>query len=166
MLIDVSKTPLENLIAQVIADNAGLQLTTADVTAGAPSVFAGDPQNTQVTLTAVVGQGWTGSKVFKYTRLGLDSGVAVPVTTVTVVGADDQAGVETKVATALGLRKDQLTFSAYSAAADGVPGSITLAIVADSLLYVGANKTVALELATQDLGTIPNDQLTGFTPAS
>lgn len=166
MLIDVSKSPLENLVAQVVADNSGLSLTAAQVTAGNPSVFAGDPQNTQVTLTAVNGQGWTGSKLFKYTRLSLDSGVAVPVTSVVVEEADNQAAVETKVATALGLRKDQITFSAYSAATEGAAGSLTLAIVANSLLYVGANKTVELTIAPEDLAGITNDELTGFTAAS
>lgn len=171
MQIDVSKTGLENLVAQVVADNAGLSLTAAQVTAGAPSTFSGGSgdQNTQVTLTAVEGQGYQGSKLVKYTRLGLDSGVAVPVTTLQVLAADNQAAVETKVATALGLVKADLTFSAYSAAADGVPGSITISAAAASLLYVGADKVLEITVpdVDPDLGDeITTDELNGFDPAA
>lgn len=171
MQIDVSKSGLENLVAQVVADNSGLSLTAAQVTAGVPATFSGGAgdQNTQVTLTAVEGQGYQGSKLVKYTRLGMDSGVAVPVTTLQVLAADNQAAVQTKVATALGLRESDLTFSAYTAAADGVPGSITISPAANSLLYVGADKVLEITVpdVDPDLGDeITNDELNGFDPAA
>lgn len=171
MQIDISKSGLENLVAQVVADNSGLSLTAAQVTAGAPSTFSGGAgdQNTQVTLTAVEGQGYQGSKLVKYTRLGLDSGVAVPVTTLQVLAADNQAAVEAKVAAALGLRASELTFSAYTAAADEAPGSITISAVAGSLLYVGADKVLEITVpdVDPDLGDeITNDELNGFDPAA
>lgn len=171
MQIDVSKSGLENLVAQVVVDNSSMSLTAAQVTAGIPSTFSGGSgsQNTQVTLTAVDGQGYQGSKLVKYTRLGLDSGKAVPVTTLQVLAGDNQAAVQTKVAVALGLREADLTFSAYSAAADGVPGSITIAPAANSLLYVGANKVLEITVpdVDPDLGDeITTDELSGFNAVS
>jgi hypothetical protein len=169
MKINLAKTPLENLVLQIVEDNSGLVLTAAQVTAGAPSTFGGDPQNTQVTLTAVDGQGYSGTKLVKYVRLGLDSGKAVPVTTLEVLAADDQAAVEAKVAVALGLIEDELTFSAYTAAVDdATPGTITIAANAGSLLYVGAAKTIAITVpavADPDLeDEIVIDELSGFDP--
>jgi hypothetical protein len=166
MKINVAKTPLENLVLQIIEDNSGLALTASQVTAGAPSVYGGSPQNTQVTLTAVEGQGFTGSKLVKYVRLGLDSGKVTPVTTLEVLEADNQAAVQAKVVTALGLVTSELTFSAYTAAAAGVPGTITITPVAGSLLYVGAAKVLELTLpVAPDLGDeIVIDELSGFDP--
>jgi hypothetical protein len=167
MQIDISKSPLENLVLQVVEDNAGLVLAATQVTAGAPSAFAGDPQNTQVTLTAIDGQGFTGSKLVKYVRLGMDSGVAVPVTTLQVLAADNQAAVEAKVAVALGLVEDELVFSAYTAAVDdATPGTITVAAVATSLLYAGAAKTIEITVAAVPDPSLEDevviDELTGF----
>jgi hypothetical protein len=169
MKINLTKTPLENLVLQVVEDNVGLVLAATQVTAGLPSVFAGDPQNTQVTLTAVEGQGFTGSKLVKYVRLGMDSGKAVPVTTLQVLAADNQAAVQTKVAVALGLLESDLAFSAYTAAVDdATPGTITVAPAANSLLYVGASKVVEITVpavADPDLeAEIVIDELSGFDP--
>ena len=171
MQIDISKSPLENLVLQVVEDNAGLVLAATQVTASAPAVFGGDPQNTEVTLTAIEGQGFTGSKLVKYVRLGMDSGKAVPVTTLQVLAADNQAAVEAKVAVALGLVEAELEFSAYTAAVDdATPGTITVAAVATSLLYAGASKTIAITVpavadpALEDEVVI--DELSGFDPAA
>ncbi|MNQ14300.1 hypothetical protein D3C85_272460 [compost metagenome] len=169
MKINLTKTPLENLVLQIVEDNAGLVLTAAQVTAGAPSVFGGDPQNTQVTLTAVEGQGFTGTKLVKYVRLDMNSGVAVPVTTLEVLAADNQAAVQTKVAAALGLIETELTFSAYTAAVDDTtPGTITVAATAGGLLYAGAAKTIAITVPAvpdPDLeDEIVIDELSGFDP--
>jgi hypothetical protein len=169
MKINLAKTPLENLVLQVVEDNSGLVLTAAQVTAGLPTTFGGDPQNTQVTLTAVEGQGYTGTKLVKYVRLDMNSGVAVPVTTLEVLAADNQAAVEAKVITALGLLASDVVFSAYTAAVDdATPGTITVAPAANSLLYVGAAKTIAITVpavADPDLeDEIVIDELSGFDP--
>jgi hypothetical protein len=99
----------------------------------------------------------------------MDSGKAVPVTTLQVLAADNQAAVQTKVAVALGLLESDLTFSAYTAAVDDTtPGTITVAPAANSLLYVGASKTVEITVpavAAPDLeDEIVIDELSGFDP--
>ena len=165
MKINLTKTPLENLVLQIVEDNAGLVLTAAQVTAGAPSVFGGDPQNTQVTLTAVEGQGFTGTKLVKYVRLDMNSGVAVPVTTLEVLAADNQAAVQTKVAVALGLIETELTFSAYTAAVDdATPGTMGVSPKATSVLYTGAGKTMTIVLESDLEDEITVTELSGFDP--
>lgn len=169
MKINLTKTPLENLVLQIVEDNAGLVLTAAQVTAGVPADFGGSPQNTQVTLTAVEGQGYTGTKLIKYSRLSMNSGVAVPVTSVEVLDTDNQAAVETKVAAAMGLLKSELTFASYTAPVDvSTPGGINVNPNIASLLYQGNGVAIALTLPVPvdpDLeDEIVIDELSGFDP--
>lgn len=170
MKIDITKTPLENLILQIKEDNPAVRMTAADVTHNGPAIWWGlPPQNTQTVLTAVPGTGYVGTRIVSWTRTDMDSGVAVPVTTLEVLSTDDQAAVETKVATALGLMQSELEFSAYTAAVDDqTPGTITVAPLASSLLYLGAAKVVEITVPVdvpEDLETsITQDELNGFDP--
>lgn len=169
MKINVTKTGLENLVLQVVADNDGLALASTQVTAAAPAVIDEGALNTSVLLTAVEGQGFAGTKTVKYTRLGMDSGVAVPVSTLEVQPAAEQAAIEAGVVVALGLVAADVVFSAYTAAAEGAPGSITVGPAPDSLLYVGEVKAVTLTLPVVATPTLEDeivvDELSGFTPA-
>lgn len=169
MKIDVSKSPLENVVGLVVEVNPGKTLTAAQVTAGAPSVIDTGlgRGNTDLLLTAVVGQGKAGSFTFSYTRLALDKGVAVAPTSVQVVDGDDQAASFAKVITALGLKASDVTSSAYTAPVDTeTDGTITVSAVADSLLYVGADLVITLTFADPQL----DEEFTvktanGFEPA-
>jgi hypothetical protein len=147
MKIDISKTPLENIVLQVIEDNPGLSLSATQVTAGDMAVSNG-AQNTQVTLTAIPGQGFSGTDVVFYDRMGINDGVGPDVTSVEVLVTDDQAAVEVKVAAAMGLRLDQLVFSDWTPPVDaGTPGSIGVAPDPTSMLYVGDGVTISITVA-------------------
>lgn len=171
MKINVSISALENLIAQILADNAGQTLTAAQFTAGAPTVYdiPEDDRNTEITLTAVEGQGYTGSVAFHYTRLDLNSGVAVPVTSVQVASGDDMAASLAKAAAAMGLIAEEIDGSDFTAPVDDqTPGSLTLTPKATSLVYVGAPVTIALTVPAETdpaMGdTFTTTDLNGFEP--
>jgi hypothetical protein len=147
MKIDITKTPLENIVLQVIEDNPGLTLSATQVTASDMAVSNG-AQNTQVTLTAIPGQGFSGTDVVFYDRMGINDGIGPDVTSVEVLITDDQTAVEVKVAAAMGLRLDQLVFSDWTPPVDaGTPGSIGVAPDPTSMLYVGDGVTISITVA-------------------
>lgn len=171
MKINVGLSALDNLIAQILEDNVGQTLTASQFTPGAVSVFVegGNDRNSEITLTAVPGEGYTGSKVFHFTRLALDTGTAVPVTSVEVVALDDQAASLAKVITAMGLVAAEVDASDYTAPVDeDTDGMITLTPKAGSLLYVGAPVIILLTLPVvvePDMGTtFGTSELNGFEP--
>jgi len=171
MKINVSLTPVANLLAQINADNVGLNLTEAQVSIGVPSARTPDANlnNTTVVLTAVADQGYSGTKTLTYMRLGLDTGVNPAVTSVQVLPSDDEAGTLAKVVAALGLVASEVTGSAYTAPEnENTPGSITLSANAGSLLYVGSDLVIELTVPDTDVdldGAITTADLTGFEPA-
>lgn len=170
MQINTSKTAIQNILDLVNGKNAGLNLTEAQVSVGVPSVFseAENPRNSQVTLTALGGSGYTGTKTIKYTRLGVGQGVAVLPSQVYVVGAETEAEIKTAVATALNLVESEIEISALTLPVDSsTPGQVSVAPKVDSLLYVGASLDVVLAIAPEDLeSAIANDQMDGFDPAA
>lgn len=160
MNIDISKTGVENVYALINADNSTAH-SAATVTLGVPAVRTPDanPRNTTLVLTAVVGGGFTGTDTLTYTRLGMGSGVVTPSFDFEVDGDTTAASFKTQVATALGLREDQITITGTLPAAEGEDTTMTVAAVADSLLYVGSQALsvswpvpqVPLDLTTKDL---------------
>lgn len=170
MQINASKTAIQNILDLVNGKNVGLNLTEAQVTVGVPSVFseAENPRNSQVTLTAVVGSGYTGTKTIKYTRLGVGQSVVTLPERVYVVGAETEAEIKTAVATALNLVESEIEVSALTLPVDSsTPGQVSVAPKVDSLLYVGASLDVVLAIAPEDLeAAIANDQMDGFDPAA
>lgn len=171
MKINVSQSPSANLLAQINADNAGLNLTAGQVTIGVPSVRTPDanPNNTTVVLTAVADQGYSGTKTITYTRLGLDKGVNPAVTSVEVVSSDNESASLAKVVAALGLIASEVTSTNYVAPEnENTPGSITLEANVASLVYYGPGLTVELTVPDADVSldaAIATGDLTGFEPA-
>lgn len=160
MKIDISKTAIENVFALINADN-GSTHDAATVTLGVPAVRTPDanPRNTTLVLTAVVGGGFTGTDTVTYTRLGMGSGVVTPSFDFETDGDTTNASFKTQVATALGLREDQIQITGTLPAAEGDETTMTVAAIADSLLYVGSQALtvtwpvpqVPLDLTTKDL---------------
>jgi hypothetical protein len=147
MHIDITKTPLENIVLQVIEDNPGLTLSADQVTASGLAV-SGGVRNTQITLTAIEGHGFSGDDVIFYDRMGINDGVGPDVTSVEVLVTDDQAAVEVKVAAAMGLRLDQLVFSEWTPPIDaGTPGSIGVSPKPTSMLYQGGGVFITITVA-------------------
>jgi hypothetical protein len=147
MKIDITKTALENIVLQVIEDNPGLTLSASQVTASDLAVFGG-VQNTQVTLTAIPGQGFSGTDVVYYDRMGINDGIGPDVTSVEVLLTDDQTAVEVKVAAAMGLRFDELAFSDYTPAVNAsTPGVIGVSPKPTSMLYMGGGVYITITVA-------------------
>ena len=71
MQIDVSKTPIENLILQIKETNPASTVTAAQFTAGLPvAIDVGLGRgNTDLILTSVPGAGKSGTKTLSYTCL-------------------------------------------------------------------------------------------------
>lgn len=171
MKIDVTKSGLENIVLQVVADNPGLSLAANQVTVGFASVTGGGPRNSQITLTAVEGAGFTGAKTVTYNRRDVRDGTVAPVDTITVSAGDDFAATQVKAAVAMGLVFDEILFHDYGAPASAQsPGTMGVSPKNTSILYAGAGKTMSLVLEdgpAPDLETeVTNDELNGFDPAA
>lgn len=138
MKIDVSKSPLANLLALVNlkATNA---YTEDQLTFGAATAAAeGSAKNTTVTLTAVDGKGFTGTADVHYNRLGLDKGVSAPNLTLVVAEGSTTAGLLTQAAQQLGLREGEVEWDAdVRVPADGETATAVLKAKDGSYLYVG-----------------------------
>jgi hypothetical protein len=165
MKIDITKSGLENIVLQVVEDNPGLSLTADQVTIGFASVIDGNPQNSEVTLTAVEGAGFRGSKVVKYTRLNVRDGTVEPVDIITVSPSDDFAATQVKAAAAMGLRFDEILFHDYGAPSSAQsPGTMGVSPKNTSVLYAGAGKTMTIVMEAVLEDEIVVDELNGFDP--
>lgn len=166
MKINVAKTGAENILALVLDANPGLSLTAAQFTLGAPSEFVGAAgRNTQVTLTAVEGEGKTGSKVIDYTRLnpvtGPNAGQAVTGVEVALDATDVQ--VKAALVALFGAVAADVVVSGLVLPVDAdTDGEIVFAAAANSLLYVGQT-TVVLKAPVEALDGIEG-QMNGFEP--
>lgn len=166
MKINVAKTGAENILDLVLDANPGLSLTATQFTLGNPSAFVGTGgRNTQVTLTAVEGEGKTGSKTIDYTRLnpvtGPNAGQAVTGVEVALDATDVQ--VKAILVALFGLVAADVTVADLVLPVDvDTDGSITLAAATDSLLYVGST-SVVLKAPVEDLSGIEG-QMNGFEP--
>lgn len=169
MKINLARTPVQNILDLVKDANPLLTLTEAQFTLSAPAVVAGTAgRNTEVTLTAVVGQGKTGTKTVAYTRLdpvtGPNEGAAT--TGVEVAGDATAAAIKAQLVALFGVLADEVDVADLVLPTEGVDGSINLVADADSLLYVGTSAVVLkLQAEEQDLGTeITQSDLNGFEP--
>lgn len=170
MLIDILKTPVQNLIDLIIDSNPGKTLTNDQFTTAAPQVVA-EPvgsENTTVELTAVLGQGYSSSLVVSYTRQPLNAFVLSPVTELTVTPEALEADVLATLVTKLEIMASEVTSAAFTAPTgvegEGTDGSITVTAKPDSLLYIGT-WVVVLKPATEPAmeETFTGTDLDGFT---
>lgn len=152
MQIDPSKTASANILDLVNAANAGLNLTAAQVTMGVPTVKtdAGDGRNTSVVLTAVAGQGFSGTVTMNYARRPLNDNVASPSFATTQSVGVDAAAVVAALATANGLVASELQLvdqangnAVVTGAISNSPATLTLTVKGTSLLYLpGASQLI------------------------
>lgn len=137
MKIDISKSPLANLLALVNL-KAQHAYTEDQLTFGAATAVDGSAKNTTVTLTAVEGKGFTDAADVHYNRLGLDKGVASPNLTLVVAEGSTTSGLLTQAAQQLGLREGEVEWDAdVRVPADGETATAVLKAKAASYLYVG-----------------------------
>lgn len=144
MKINLGLSPLANVLALINTKNGSL-LNETNVTAGPVSPSVDDPDdNTQITLTAVVGEGYTGERTYVYNRYDLLGGREPDPDQVEIVSTDSQAAIKTKVATAYGLKESEITISAVTPAAVGETTAATMSAVEGSLLYLGADVPITI----------------------
>jgi hypothetical protein len=173
--IDSSKSAILNLLGLVNAAN-GTSIAPAQVTAGQPAAQAADGQgrNTSVTLTAVGGQGFTGSQTYTYTRRGLNDSVLSPVDSYTAAHGIDATALLNALCTQLGLVNTDVHLEDPAAPGTPLAGSITgdqatldLVANAHSLLYVDGSTQAITMTWTHDLAqATPTTALSGFDAAS
>lgn len=170
MLIDILKSPVENLIDLIIDSNPGKELTVNQFTTAAPEVVE-EPvgtENTTVELTAILGQGYSSSVTVSYTRQPLNAFVLAPITELNFGAEDDEESALATIVAQLELMASEVTSTAYVAptgvAGEGTDGSITVKANVDSLIYVG-EWVVALKPSAEESieSVIETTDLEGFT---
>lgn len=170
MRINYELSPAENVLALLTEANPGLSINSNQVTLGMPAASdAGeDDRNTAVTLTAVDGEGFSGSHSYYYKRLELatDAGAAAPDTSVDTTAATTEQQAIDIVLAELGLSAADVEASAYTAPVDdATPGSITLTAMSNSYYYIGS-RVVVLTSTVENTDPLadaaPNQQLNGF----
>lgn len=168
MLIDTSKTALENLVALIKDANPSSKVSTSNITLGAATARTPDanPRNTSVVITAGTGY-QAGTKTLTYNRIGLDKGVVSPDLTIDVAGNDSAAETTllAELATQLGLKAGEFALDASTPLSgvsnDGTPVNLTLKANDASYFYVGSitievtwpvvNPTLDQDMTTADL---------------
>lgn len=185
MNIDISKSPQQNLLDLVNSTNSAtsLALQLNQFTIGTPSVIEPDAQerNTQIVLTAVPNAGYSGTKTIKYRRINTGQAVPNPNAPITILPSDTQDVIKQKIATALNLRLDQLTFvvdgSDWASGTNEIPiptdedtpvTIVSVIGIANGLLYDSDNWfTVTLVVPDADIpleDAIVISDLDGFDP--
>src|SRR6185312_171149 len=173
--IDSTKSAIDNVLVLVNAANS-TSIVNTQVTAGTPTAQTADGQgrNTQLTLTAVGGQGFTGSQNYTYVRRGLNDSVLSPVDSYTAAHGIDATALLDALCTQLGLVNTDVHLEDPANAGVALSGSITadqatldLVANANSLLYVDASSQAITMTWTHDLAAAtPTTALTGFDAAS
>ena len=155
MQINPSLSALQNLLNLVDVSNTGGPTSVTQVTAGAPSVATSETDtdvNTQVTLTAVAGQGFTGSVTIEYGRLSVADEAAAPTGNVPIPGyTTDASAILALVEAYYGFIPGEVSWVTPPTVPDSLPATTTAEIQASgSLVYLDGNATVNLGWASQN----------------
>ena len=129
----------QNLIGLINA-SADYSFTGSEFTRGAPQVYtpeSPDTSNTQITLTAVQGSGFKGTKTVRYRRLALGNTVTAATRTFEVSSSDNQASVEQMIAEVHNLVLGQFYLSGSIPLPGDPDTNCTIEAYADSPLYFG-----------------------------
>lgn len=142
MQIDISKTSSENVFALIVASNPGTPVNGENVTLGDPVLRTpsqDNPRNTTVTITAIPNNPdeVVGTSDINYTRLGMNSGVEDPSFDFTTQTSTTPTTFKTQVATALGIKEDEITITGTLPTV-GNTGEMQLIANELSYLYVGS----------------------------
>lgn len=153
----------KNLVFGLINNaNPGLvngALDTTNVTLGNPSALNGDAsgKNTKVTVTAIAGQGYTGTADVKYNRLNLQTDVADLILggAFSLVDADyaTVADLLTAINAALGLTLQAADLSNAATAISGTYPKTATVTVATTHLALFGSLTVTITEPQLDLAT-------------
>lgn len=150
MQINLAKTAVKNLMDLVNNDN-GTALTEAEVTFGLPATWddgnggADNDRNTQVTLSAVEGGGYTDTVDIRYYRLDIDVIRGAVVLERQLTETSTLTTLRDAMATTVGLIEDQVTITddagvpldALPSIAEGETATVYLTALSDSYTYIG-----------------------------
>lgn len=142
--IDRTKTANANMLALILTAST-FQFAGTEFTIGNPSAQTpADPQeptNSQVTLTAVNGSGFTGTKTLRYARLALGQTRPGAKTAYTIGASDTLATLKSAIAVEHNLVESEFDLTGTLPAQGAPAQTFTLTANANSLLYIG-NTTV------------------------
>lgn len=144
--IDRTKTAAANLIA-LLNTGSTYAFTGAEYTIGAPSaqtpVDTTENTNSQVTLTAVDGSGFTGTKTVRYRRLALGATKPGAAVAYNITGADTLATIQTAIAVEHNLIESDISTTGVIPVEGAGPNTFTVTAAPTSVLYTGTlNVTV------------------------
>lgn len=144
--IDRTKTANQNILALILTASsyawAGTEFTIGAASAQTPA----DPQeksNSQLTLTAIDGSGFTGTKTLRYARLELGHTRPGAKTTYVIGNSDTNATLKSAIAVEHNLVESDFDIAGSLPAAGAPDASFTVTAAANSHLYFGTfNVTV------------------------
>lgn len=138
--IDRTKTAQANILALILTASsyawAGTEFTIGDASAQTPA----DPQehtNSQITLTAVDGSGFTGTKTLRYARLELGHTRPGAKTAYQIGSSDTQATLKTAIAVEHNLVESDFDIAGSLPAQGAGAATFTVTAAANSKLYFG-----------------------------
>lgn len=147
MLINNSFTAFQNLL-NLIADanpNSGVintdQVTLSSVTVLTPTQE--DSRNSQITLTAVNNNGFTGSVAVRYKRLDLGVDVNMGTQNINIGENTTMESILNHLSTTYGLVKESLQLTGSLPSSQGSTSNIVLSAVPDSILYISSKNLIA-----------------------
>lgn len=169
---DLTKIPKQVMLDLINADN-GSALTDALLDFGLPTAATGQTpaRNTELTVTAKAGSGYTGSVVVTYNRLNLNTGILVPSGKDATFVKGDAVKISDIVPELNALLNINLTADDYvdgdlPSFVGGIPNEtldVSVVAKADSLCYIGSlvfhMKSEEIELSS----VITVTQLNGLT---
>lgn len=167
MQIDIEKSALDNVIDLINATN-GTSLTDAVIEIGAPAVWT-DPEglntrNTELTVTAKAGSGYTGSVPVRFTRLDLAGFPGAGELEYALTGEDTVGDILSAIATQLGVLEEavELDVEEVPTVEEGETTTITIRATGESLLYVGEASITVFPHTTDLNEEITESDLDGF----
>jgi hypothetical protein len=174
--IDASKSAIDNLLALVNAANTAQTITNAQVTAGTPAAQTADGQgrNTNVQLSAVAGQGYTGNVTVSYARRGLNDSVLAPNFNFAGVQGQTASSIISAIAATNGLEASELHLedpavpgTPVTGAISNEPAHLNLVSATGSLLYIdGSSQSITFTWTTNLSAAVTTTALAGFDAAS
>lgn len=167
MQIDIQKSAMDNVIDLINVTN-GTNLTDAIIEIGAPVEWT-DPEgqntrNTELTVTAKPGSGYTGSVPVRFTRLDLANFPAAGTLEYTLTGTDTVGDILSAVATQLGVLEEavELDIVEVPTVDEGETVTINILATVGSLLYVGQAPVTVFPNTTDLNNEVTQSDLNGF----
>lgn len=167
MQIDIQKSALDNVIDLINITN-GTSLTDAIVEIGTPSEWV-DPEglntrNTELSVSAKAGSGYTGSVPVRFTRLDLTGFPSAGTLEYTLTGTDTVGDILSAVATQLGVLEEavELDITEVPVVAEGATVTINILATVGSLLYVGQAPVTVFPNTTDLNDEVTQSDLDGF----